>query len=170
MPSLAIVKWSSQAKFVAPDTVAADTFGSYLAMSDTTVMIGAIGGDINAQDSGKVYVYNSIDNIWSLQAILTAPIPLANENFGSTVAFSNNYAMIGSSGTSSNTFYGVAYVFRKGVNGFWSLQSLLTAFDFKRQDYFAGKGLAMSDDAALISSYLDDDSGLNSGNSTEYLY
>jgi hypothetical protein len=158
------MKWSSQSKFIAPDVSLGDTFGSYSAMSDSTVMIGAMSASTNGQYSGKVYVYNSVNTVWSLLSILVAPVSLNNENFGSTVAFSSNYALIGSSGNIANTYYGNAYVYKKGVNGFWSYQSLLTASDFKRGDYFAVKGLAMSDDTALISSYLDDDMGVDSGN------
>lgn len=95
--------WSSgQAyhdKLVAADGNSADYFGVSVAISGSSLVIGASGDDIGANISqGSAYTYfrsPMLPSIWILPARITAPDGAANDNFGISVSKSNLYAVIG---------------------------------------------------------------------------
>lgn len=71
--------WAEEAKLVPSDGVAFAIFGHSVAISGTTVVVGApFGGDA----SGKAYVYvRNASGQWLEQAKLRAPVPTAGDRF-----------------------------------------------------------------------------------------
>jgi hypothetical protein len=61
------VTWSQQAKLLADDGAASDSFGRFVAVSGDTAVIGALGDDDNGSDSGSAYVFNRDGVTWSQQ-------------------------------------------------------------------------------------------------------
>ncbi|MEO6489205.1 MAG: hypothetical protein ABIO04_04620 [Ferruginibacter sp.] len=101
--------WVQQQKITASDGLADDHFGFTVAITSSFALIGVKDDDIGANLSqGSSYVYNNNAGVWSQQPRLTADDGTANEAFGTSVALSGNYAVIGAYGDGP---LGSAYVF-----------------------------------------------------------
>ena len=157
--------WTQQAKLLAADGVALDYFSeSSVAVSGDTAVIGAWGNDDNDSSSGSAYVFvRSADGTWTQQAKLLPDDGAAFDYFGTSVAVSEDTAVIGASndydrGSSS----GSAYVFVRSAEGTWTQQAKLLAEDGATSDRF-GTSVAVSGDTAVIGARYDDDNGSNSG-------
>ena len=71
-------------------------FGSSVAVSGTTVVIGAYGDDTGAVNAGRAYVYNAISATPEVPAFtLNNPSPDTNDQFGFSVAVSGSRVVIG---------------------------------------------------------------------------
>lgn len=94
-------------------------------------------------------------------AELTASDGAAFENFGFSVGISGNTAIVGAYRDNDNGIEsGSAYVF-SDVGGA-NTQTKLTASDGTASDYF-GHSVGISGSTAIVSAFLDDDNGSNSG-------
>lgn len=96
-----------------PTNAVGDSYGISVAVSGKYVVVGAYQDDIGATDAGSAYVYD-ISSMTPTVPILTLsnPSPAASDNFGISVAVSNNYVVVGANQddtTSSNA--GSAYVY-----------------------------------------------------------
>jgi hypothetical protein len=145
---------SAQAfKFTAANGASRDLFGSAVAISGDTALIGAYGSEANDNaDQGVVYIFVRAGMTWSLQQQLSAPDATANDNFGWSVALSGDTALIGAinNGT-TNTRQGAAYVFTR-TGTVWTLQQKLTATDGAANDNF-GWSVALLSNTALIGAH-----------------
>ena len=154
--------WSEQGVLSPSDDAnLVESFGSSVAISGDTVMVGADGtevggltggvpngGGVNSQ--GDAYVFVRSGAIWTQQAELTASDGSAFDYFGGSAALDGDTAIIGmaypNSGGSPPP--GNAYVFvRSGTT--WTQQAELTASDGVAGDLF-GSTVAVSGDTALI--------------------
>jgi hypothetical protein len=135
--------WSQQAELTAKDAAAGDNFGSSVALSGSTALIGALYKD---SSRGVAYVFARSTTSWSQQAELTAKNAATNDYFGSSVALSGTTALISAVG--DNTFMGAAYVFTGSATN-WGQQAELTASDAATNDFF-GWSVALSGTTALI--------------------
>jgi hypothetical protein len=127
----------------ASDAAANDRFGSSVALSGVTAVIGAPGKNSN---SGAAYMFGGYGSTWSQQAELTASDAAANDHFGSSVAVSGSTAVVGAPGKNSNT--GAAYVFYPSGST-WSQQAELTASDGAANDHF-GVSVAVVGSTAVV--------------------
>jgi hypothetical protein len=113
--------WSQEAELTASDGVASDLFGCSVAISGSTIVIGAYA---HGSDAGAAYVFTGTGNTWSQQAELTAEDGAAGNDFGASVSVAGSTAVIGAPGF-TNSSAGSAYQFvRSGTS--WSQQSELT--------------------------------------------
>ncbi|WP_095987402.1 DUF7507 domain-containing protein [Cystobacter fuscus] len=154
--------WSQQAKLTASDAAALDSFGTSVALSGDTAVVGAYGDDTAAgEDAGSAYVFVRSGTTWSQQAKLTASDAVAFDRFGSSVALSGDTAVVGARGddTAAGSETGSAYVFVRSGTA-WSQQAKLTASDAAAGDLF-GWSVALSGDTAVVGAP-DDDTGAGS--------
>jgi hypothetical protein len=110
--------WTQQAKLLASDGAAGDSFGWSVSLSSDTALIGAHleDGD-NKYDSGSAYVFNRTGTTWTHQAKLLASDGAEVDNFGYSVSLDDNTAIIGAYLDDDNGDYsGSAYVFTKVSN------------------------------------------------------
>ncbi|NES05034.1 MAG: PEP-CTERM sorting domain-containing protein [Okeania sp. SIO2F4] len=150
-------------KFTAPDGSEGDVFGLSVALSDNTAIIGSVGDDDNGESSGSAYLFDTTTG--SLLQKFTAPDGSALDQFGRSVALSDNTAIIGSVGDDDNgESSGSAYLFDTTTG---SLLQKFTAPDGSALDQF-GRSVALSDNTAIIGSVGDDDNGESSGSA--YLF
>ena len=122
-----------------------DQFGSSVAISGDTLVVGAPGRSIrligiewddSKIDYGVVYVFTRNDGIWSQQARLEASNSDANDHFGFSVAISGDTLVVGaigedssiSGGEDNNSIFdaGAVYVFTRS-GSVWTQQALLKA-------------------------------------------
>lgn len=121
--------WSQVSKLKASDGAAGDRFGSAVALDGDYALIGAQNDDDMGTDSGSAYVVARNGAAWAQQAKLTASDGTANDRFGSAVAISGEYAVVGSSMHGSGNFpSGAAYVFRRSGTS-WAQVAELCAAD-----------------------------------------
>ena len=154
--------WNQQAKLTAGESAAGDNFGTSVALSGDTVLIGAYKDDDKGTDSGSAYVFTRDGTNWIQQAKLTADDGATYDYFGYSVALSGDTALVGAyQDDDKGDNSGSAYVFtRSGTT--WTQQAKLIANDGTASDWF-GTSVALHGDTALVGAYGDDDKGDNSG-------
>ncbi|MDI3287363.1 MYXO-CTERM sorting domain-containing protein [Polyangium sp. 15x6] len=150
--------WTQQAKLLANDGAVSDNFGFSVALSGETALVGAFRDDDKGGLSGSAYVFVRSNGVWTQQAKLLANDGAVNDEFGYSVALSEEMALVGAFGDDNK---GSAYVFVRN-GGAWTQQAKLVASDGAVEDYF-GHSVALSGDTALVGAYWDDDKGNNAG-------
>jgi Ca2+-binding RTX toxin-like protein len=147
---------NQQAKITSPTPTTNQWFGNAVAISGDTAVIGAPFEDGAAgANTGAAYVFVRSGVAWSFQNKLTAPDAAAGDEFGWSVAMSENTLIIGSplDVVGAVTGAGSAYVFVRPVTS-WNFQAKLTA-DVPADDNF-GVSVAVSGDVAAVGAAWDD--------------
>lgn len=163
----ATIGWKLESYLKAPNAEIADVFGTSLALSDQTLVVGATGEDGNNNsfsNSGAAYVYRYLDNQWVFDGYLKAPNVGSLDAFGISVGVSGNTVVVGAPNednsqttithgssiseifTSSNS--GAAYVFVREEEG-WIPQAYLRAPNQGAEDQFGGS-VAVSGDRIVV--------------------
>ncbi|NOT01757.1 MAG: hypothetical protein HOP29_14135 [Phycisphaerales bacterium] len=146
------------------DADAGDLFGYSVSISGDTVVVGApLDDDVNA-DVGAAYVFVRTGTVWTQQPpTLTAPAPVAGDQFGFAVSVSGDTAVVGEI-FDDHMFAdaGSAYVFVRSA-GVWALQQHLTAgIDAGLNDQF-GNSVSVNGETVIVGARANDDAGNNSG-------
>ena len=163
--------WSQQAELTEPYAAAYNNFGSSVAVSGSTAVVGApcyprvFSNCYPTSDSGAAYVFVQSDGTWSQQAELTASDSAAYDWFGSSVAVDGSTAVVGAPG--KNDAQGAAYVFVES-GGTWSQQAELTASDGEGEDRF-GWSVAVSGSTAVVGA-INHPVGSNGQQGTAYVF
>jgi FG-GAP repeat/Abnormal spindle-like microcephaly-assoc'd, ASPM-SPD-2-Hydin len=130
--------WIQQAELTASDGAAYGQFGTSVAISGNTLVVGAVPYYLySSPNPGAVYIFVESGGTWSQQAKLTASDGVAGDQFGWSVAVDGSTVVVGSP---FNVFSltqgpGAAYVFVEN-GGTWSQQAELTASDGVAGDEF----------------------------------
>jgi hypothetical protein len=153
-----------------------------VAIDGNYAIIGAAYQDTTLSNSGAAYIYELDTNgTWTEVAFLKTSDITKNDYFGTAVAISGNYAIVGAKGedtTASGS--GAAYIFeRDTTTGIWgnavSGQSyytenqMLKASDPGASDYF-GRGVSIHGTYAIIGSYLVDASTTITNSGAAYIF
>ena len=151
-------------KVAAPDAATDDLFGDSVAVDGDYAIVGAYGDDHAGMSFGSAWVFHRISqNSWDGGTKLTAPDAAAFDWFGTSVAISGDYAVVGvEKDDDSGSDSGSAWVFRRTAANSWNDAIKLVAPDAAAGDYF-GRSVAISGDYIIIGAYQDDDSGSDSG-------
>lgn len=165
--------WAQQAYLKAGNADNIDYFGSAVAISGDTIVVGTEfeasnattvngnGADNSATKAGAAYVFQRTGTTWAQQAYLKAHNTGANDLFGRSVAVHGNTVVVGAPGESSNATTvngngannsasnaGAAYVFlRTGTT--WAQQAYLKASNAEMTDLF-GSSVAVSLDGIAV--------------------
>ena len=128
--------WTQQAYLKASNTEASDLFGSAVAVSGDTIVVGAnressgstgvngSGTNNSAPLSGAAYVFFRSGATWTQQAYLKASDTAASAEFGSSVGVSGETVVVGA--PLADGYAGAVHVFvRSGAT--WSHQAKLVA-------------------------------------------
>jgi hypothetical protein len=167
--------WSQESYLKASNAEADDYFGTSVAISGDTLVVGANNEDSNASDgeednsseaAGAAYVFYRSDGVWSQESYLKASNAEEGDRFGWSVAISGDTLVVGShfesgnvsGGEQDNTSpsSGAAYVFTLN-NGVWSQEAYLKAINAEEYDYF-GRSVAISGDTLVVGAYREDSS------------
>ncbi len=172
--------WSQQAYLKASNTNSGDWFGSSVAVSGDTVVVGAyfessnatgVNGnqaDNSADRSGAAYVFvRNSASVWSQQAYLKASNTGAYDVFGWSVAVSGDTVVVGAYFEDSNATCvngdvddnsahdsGAAYVFVRDDASVWSQQAYLKAPNTGAYDQF-GYSVGVSGDTVVIGAIIE---------------
>lgn len=113
-------QWTQEAELHGSDAVDGDLFGYAVALSGTTIVVGASAHNPGAGASaGAAYVFVKSGVTWTQQAKLVATGGATQDTFGTAVALIGDTAVIGAPGRGANT--GAAYVFTRS-GAVWSQQ------------------------------------------------
>ena len=161
-------EWSEQAKLTASDGTAHDRFATAVAISSdgNTAVVGAYLDDENGSNSGSAYVFTRSDDEWNEQTKLLASDGADHDNFGESVAISDdgNVVLVGSNerNVSANRA-GVAYVFVRS-GGVWSEQTKLHTDDWTPSNHSpTAMAISGDGDTAIVGLFGSDDNGFQSG-------
>lgn len=144
-------RWPLEDELAASGGAGGDSFGSSVGVSGDTVVVGAVGDDVDGRENqGSAYVFGRDGGAWSQEQHLTADDGAARDEFGRSVAISGQTVVIGAQrdSTGDNLQHGSAYVFTRDGSE-WQERLTLTASDSGRADLF-GVSVALSDGTAVI--------------------
>ena len=149
--------WSQQAELFASDGGVEDAFGTSVAISGGTVVVGAPFNDRTFFfDVGAAYVFVWCPETgtWEQQTKLSASDGAEFDDFGTSVGISGDTAIVGAPFHSKDPLLqnseGAAYVFVRDVwLGVWTEQAKLTASDAAPVAYF-GTSVAISCDTVVV--------------------
>ena len=153
-------------------TSASDQFGTYIAIDGDYAIVSAfVEDDAGGLNSGKAYIYN----VTTGALVHTLDNPNAyntteNDFFGSSVAISGNYAIIGAlrEDDAGGTTSGKAYIFNVTTGALVHTLDNPNAYGTSDGDAF-GVSSAISGDRAIVGAWWDDYSGgIRSGKA--YIY
>jgi hypothetical protein len=158
--------WTQQAYLKAPNAGGGDEFGSAVAISGDTIVVGASGEDSNqttitndtsasadnsASEAGAAYVFVRSGGAWTQQAYLKAPNAENGDVFGRAVAVSGDTIVVGASAEDSNQTTIINGMTASGDNsasgagaayvfvrsgGVWTQQAYLKAPNAESNDVF----------------------------------
>jgi hypothetical protein len=164
--------WGEKKKLQPSDPGANDKFGSSVAVSGTTVLVGSPRNDDSGESTGAAYFFerdNGGDGNWGQIKKVTASDRAAGDWFGHSAALSGDTAIIGAllaNGGPSDPFAdaGAAYVFDRDLGGAdnWGEVAILVASDAAADDEL-GVSVGISGDTAIVGSNRNDDAGTDSG-------
>ena len=174
----ALPHFAPQTSLVAPNVNFSSLYGTSVALSGDTLVVGAPGDGSNArgingdqsnnlaQGSGAVHVYTRANGVWTYQAYIKASNTEAGDDFGTSVALSGDTLVVGApredsgaSGINGNQAdngafaSGAAYVFTRSA-GVWSQQAYLKASNTGANDGF-GASLAVDGDTLVVGAHLE---------------
>ena len=156
------IEWVEHQKLISSDAELSTLFGTSVAISDDLIVIGAVGDDDIATNSGAVYVYRLIGSKWIEEAKLTAFDGSSEDLFGHSVAIDGDVICVSAvTHTNGLSNAGSAYVFFRNEKE-WDMIAKLTADIPTIADYF-GSALAVRGTTAMVSAVWDDDKSTNSG-------
>ena len=138
--------WIQAAELTGSGTVTEDGFGTSVAVSGTTVVVGAEG---YAKGAGRAYVFTKTATGWIQVAVLKGSNTVTGDNFGTSVAISPTMAVVGAYGQAN--FAGRAYVFTDTA-GVWKQTAELNGSDTIAGDYF-GISVAISGRSVVVGAY-----------------
>ena len=142
--------------------IALNAFGSALALSERTLVVGAPG----YRGLGAVYVFGRRTNgVWVEDGQLLASDGLPGDVFGASVSIYGRTIVIGAPGRSQGQ--GGAYVFNQQNDGTWSQAQTLVANDGALNDRF-GSSVSLDGDTIFVGAPRDDVLGAESGSVYTY--
>jgi hypothetical protein len=163
--------WSQQAELIASDGATDDGFGGSVAVSGSTVVVGAPYHTVGSNPyQGVAYVFIESNGTWNQQTELTASNGAQGNLLGYSVAISGNTLVLGAPAVIASLFPsgpGAAYVFVES-GGVWAQQAELTASDGMAADSF-GLSVAVLGSTAVVGAPRHT-VGSNSGQGAAYMF
>ncbi len=153
--------WSQQAKLLAPEGQAGDLFGSAVAISNDTAIVGVPNAVENGVASGSVHVYIRNGAEWTHQAKLVPTAGALDDQFGFAVAIVNDLVVVGAPADDEVAMdAGASYIFKRSGTS-WAAQDKFVPTPGGAAGYY-GASVALSKSTALVGAW-DDGSGKNAG-------
>lgn len=165
--------WTPGPELHASDGVAYDHFGTSLAATRDTLVVGASDDDDLGASSGAAYVLvrnQGGADAWSEVDKLKAADGSADDRFGGAVGISGDTVVVGAhTESSAGSSAGAAYVFARNLGGAeaWGQVRKLSASDAAAGDRF-GEAVAIAGDLVVVGAPYD--AGAGSGTGAVYLF
>lgn len=160
--------WGEVKKLTPSDVTPGDWFGSAVAISESTVLVGANSSDDAGDASGSAYVFERSeggDDNWGEVKKLTASDAAAGDFFGVSASISGDTAVVGAwANDDAGVSSGSAYVFRRDQDGAsnWGEVQKLTASDAAFGDRF-GASVVVNEASLVVGAYQDSKTAAENG-------
>ena len=163
--------WSETKQLFASDAEADDRFGRSVAISGNIAIVGADNEGTGGKSTGAVYIFERDNSgTWTEKIKLQANDKQQWDNFGYSVAISENIALVGAYGQDAEgSNAGAAYIFERDNNGTWSETKKLIASDAEADDNF-GNAVAIGENFAVVGSPKEDTGVSNAGSAYIFKY
>ena len=150
--------WNQQARLLANDGAVADKFGSSVAISGDTIVVGAFNANAPLSNGGAAYVFVRMGTTWTFQQKLTANDGTADDEFGIAAAIDGETIIIGADHADlpANSAAGAAYVFRRIGSAWTQTQRLSPTSGILAGGDDFGNAIAMEFDRVVIGASHDD--------------
>jgi hypothetical protein len=157
-------------KLFNPDASVSDYFGYSVSISGDYIIIGAPFDDEatgSNQGSASIFKRNTVNGNWVPDGVkLLDPLAQSNDQFGSSVCISGEYAIIGAHRDDGTyTDQGSACIFKRNLSGIWEFEAKLIDSDYASGDYF-GYSVSISGEYAIVGTPYDDASYPNQGSAS----
>ncbi|NND70657.1 MAG: T9SS type A sorting domain-containing protein [Rhodothermales bacterium] len=157
--------WTQVEVLTASDGAGGDAFGAAVSLNGDRALVGAYSDGVG---EGSAYVFRFTGSAWVQEAKLEPDDGATNQQFGTSVALSDDRAIIGAENDSSVNFeQGSAYVFVRSEET-WMQEIELAPDDGESGDNF-GFSVGISDDRVIVGSQRHDGAGTNAGAAYVYL-
>ena len=153
---------SQWAKLVGPDGRAEDYYGSAVAISGNTLVVGAPGDDFPPLplNIGGAYVYVTDGTQWTMQQFLLGTGIDSNSGFGSSVAIDGNVIVVGAPTDSINgNRRGSAFVIERSGTSWFETAQLVSLDGIQILGERFGHSVAVSGDTIVVGAPLKDEAG-----------
>jgi hypothetical protein len=138
--------WVQLAKLISPAAASLERFGHAVALMGNNLLVSAPG---NSNQSGAVYRFAKISEVWTLQETWVAPIPTPGHNFGYSLALNNSWAAVGMlQNAPEGTSPGEVTLFLN-MGGSWSVAQRISEAGAQLDDRF-GVSLSLSGNSLLV--------------------
>ncbi|MBN1457036.1 MAG: peptidylprolyl isomerase [Sedimentisphaerales bacterium] len=162
--------WSQHAMITSDDQTEGMLFGYSVDVDNGILAIGAIGDNVDGDQSGAVYVYEGKTSGWEFLSKLSAGSDgQSNDWLGYSVAVDDRVIAAGAVNdddpNTDSTDSGAVYVFGENTEDevtYWEKKAKLTASDAATEDWF-GYSVDIEGNNIIVGATGDDDEGLKSG-------
>jgi hypothetical protein len=159
--SIGTQKVNEKRRLLSSDGGANHEFGSSVAIQGLYAAVGTPGHSGNGLYSGAVYIFKKEGTQWIEKQKLTPSDATEHMNFGSDLAFYENFLIIGAHGNMYEQVMGGAYIFTFDGTWWQEDQRLFTTHVHLSDGY--GSKVAIYDQFALVSAPLADTAELDAG-------
>ena len=152
--------WTEQAKLLPADLAKFDRFGSAVAISGDTIVIGSHHDTTGAfYRHGSAYVFVRSGETWTERAKLTTPVLDNEDDFGTSVDIDGHTIVVGAPYRNSESApeTGAAYVYERAGRA-WTFQAELRPAQQQYLDDF-GRSVAVQGDTVLAGAPFADPAG-----------
>jgi len=140
--------WQKEAEVAPPVNYASGSFGQSVAISGDMLLVGYPGDDSIANRAGSVCVYRNIGGTWTYQSKLPAVGLTQLIEFGHSIDFDGDVAVVGGSGSDT---IGAAQVFTRSGDTWTHTATLIPPVDVN--DDFYGSTIAIDGDRIVVGSH-----------------
>ena len=160
-------QWIRTAKLLPHDAMEGDGLGYAVAINGNTVVVGSISHSAGGALSGAAYIYATQGGKWIKQAKLIDTVSSSENEFGYSVAITDQTAVVGSRqddrrGINTGSVYVYANLTDDKGETRWDKQSILTANDAVIGAQF-GHAVAVDENTIIVGAHSMDDAGIDSG-------
>lgn len=162
--------WTQQQKITANDGGPHENFGSAVALSGDTIVVGAESDKIGLNTvQGSAYVFTRSGTVWAQKQKLIANDGAANDHFGASVALSGDTIVVGAEYDDIGVpkIVGSVYVFARSGGG-WVQQQRLNPIDPAAAQGF-GFSVALGGET-LVVGVLDDNTYTPGSEGSAYVF
>jgi len=151
------VTWAQQARLLASDGAVADKFGTSVAISGDTIVVGAFNANAPTSNSGAAYVFVRSGTAWTQEQKLTAALGNADDQFGFSVAINGDVVAVGANHADlpGNSEAGAVYRYARGGTVWTEVQTLSPTAQVTLGDHF-GDSLAIAGGRLVVGASGDD--------------
>ena len=153
--------WEEQQILLAPDGQEYDLFGNDIDIYNNRLIVGAFHKDDIYMNSGSVYIYTLLDDLFNFSFSLSPTDQSLNDNFGLSVSIFEDFISVGSIDDDNGLNSGAVYIYQ--IDDYAALNELkYIPEDASEYDEFSGS-ISLYNNNILVGAQFDDDLGDSSG-------